>query len=70
MPDVAQAADAPPHLGPTPDPDPGPDWLHDYHLGLASTLAESANRVADSTLGNEALERSAEALNAGMLEQQ
>jgi hypothetical protein len=60
----------PPHLGPVPDPDPGPDWLRDYHLGLASTLAASGDRLGDSRLVNDALERSGEALNAGLQEQQ
>lgn len=59
----------PPHLGPIPDPDPGPDWLRDYHLGLACTLADAADRVGGSTLLNEALERSGEALTAGLQEQ-
>ena len=60
----------PPHIGPIPDPDPGPDWLRDYHLGLASTLANAADRVGDERLIQEALERSAEALTAGLQEQQ
>ena len=59
----------PPHLGPVPDPDPGPDWLRDYHLGLASTLADAADRVGRAPLVEEALARSGDALAAGLQEQ-
>ncbi|GAA2164809.1 hypothetical protein [Pedococcus bigeumensis] len=58
----------PPHRGPIPDPDPGPDWLRDYHLGLASTLADASDRVGSAPLVEEALSRSAEALAAGLQE--
>jgi hypothetical protein len=55
----------PPHLGPPP-PDPGPDWLVAYHLGLASTLAEARERVGASQLADEALERSTAALDKAL----
>ena len=56
----------PPHIGPIPDPDPGPEWLREYHLGLATTLAAAEGRVGDSSVVNEAFERSSEALSAGL----
>jgi hypothetical protein len=55
----------PPHIGPTP-PEPGPDWLRDYHLGLASTLATAEGRIGESSLVTDALERSVEALTKGL----
>jgi hypothetical protein len=55
----------PPHLGPPP-PDPGPDWLVDYHLGLASTLAAAESSVRDSEVVQEALGRSVQALSEGL----
>ncbi len=55
----------PPHLGPTP-PDPGPDWLVDYHLGLASTLAAAEASVRDSGAVEDALGRSVQALGEGL----
>ena len=51
----------PPHVGPVP-PDPGPEWLRDYHLGVASTLAAVEGRIGESSLVTDALERSSEAL--------
>jgi hypothetical protein len=56
----------PPHLGPVPDPDPEPNWLRDYRLGVASSLAEASERLGDNRLVTEALERSTEALSAGL----
>ncbi len=56
----------PPHVGPVP-PDPGPEWLRDYHLGLASTLAGADGRIGESSLVTEALERSVEALDKGLV---
>lgn len=55
----------PPHIGPVP-PDPGPEWLRDYHLGLASTLATADGRIGDSSIVTDALERSVEALTKGL----
>ena len=55
----------PPHVGPPP-PDPGPDWLIDYHLGFASTLAAAEPSVRDSGLVQEALSRSVQALSEGL----
>ncbi len=55
----------PPHLGPPP-PDPGPEWLLDYHLGLASTLAAADASVRDSPLVKDALSRSVQALSEGL----
>ena len=54
----------PPHLGPPP-PDPGPDWLLDYHLGLASSLAAAHPSVRDSGVVQDALGRGVQALTAG-----
>ncbi len=59
----------PPHVGPPP-PDPGPDWLVDYHLGLASTLAAAEDKVRDSRLVSDALERSVAALSEGLAQRQ
>lgn len=56
----------PPHLGPVPDPDPGPDWLREYHVGLASTLARATVGGGSSRLVEEALELSSEALSAAL----
>jgi hypothetical protein len=55
----------PPHLGPPP-PDPGPDWLVDYHLGLACTLAAAHASVRDSGVVQDALGRSVQALSEGL----
>jgi hypothetical protein len=55
----------PPHLGPPP-PDPGPDWLVEYHLGLASTLAGARDQLRDTSLVDDALGRSTAALSEGL----
>lgn len=56
----------PVHLGSVPEADPGPDWLLDYHLGLASTLAQANENLGDVPFVSEALERSSQALSDGL----
>jgi hypothetical protein len=53
----------PPHVGTSPDPDPGPDWLLDYHFGVATTLAAAAS---DAELATIAFKRCLDALQEGL----
>jgi hypothetical protein len=67
--DICPPPRKPPKLhGPFPPvpPDPGPDWILDYHLGLASTLAAVEGRVADSATVKDALEQSTAALTKSL----
>jgi len=56
----------PPGFGfpPVPDPEPGPDWRRAYLVGLASTLAATSGRVAESELVRGLLDRSLESFAA------
>lgn len=56
----------PPHVGPVPDPEPHPEWLLEYHLGLVTTLAVAAETFGKSALGESALELSLASLEAGL----
>lgn len=56
----------PPHFPPIPDPEPGPDWLREYHLGMASTLAAGLQGRREAPLVVEALELSMQSLDAAL----
>ena len=57
----------PPWWPPIPDPEPGPDWLIDLHLGFAARLAGVSAAFEGSRLGeavDKAIERSLEAIES------
>ncbi len=55
----------PPHVGPVP-PDPPPEWLRAYHLGLASALAAADDSLRNTSLIEDVLGRSSAALEQGL----
>lgn len=41
---------APPFFsGPSPDPEPRPEWLRDYHVGFAARLASVSDRLEENS---------------------
>jgi hypothetical protein len=58
----------PPWWGSFPEPDPGPDWHADFHLGFATRLAWAAGQTDSPVLRgsfDKAIERSLAAIESG-----
>jgi hypothetical protein len=54
---------------PPPEPEPGPDWLVDFHLGVAATVFGVVEQLGSAAFGADVLamgERSLEALQEGV----